>query len=50
VLLVAGALEAGYFAWAAVIGVAFAGEAAMSWRRAAAAPGSMTDDEEDEGP
>jgi phosphatidylglycerophosphate synthase len=50
VLLVAGALEAGFFAWAAVIGAAFTAEAAMSWRRAGAGPGLMTDDEEDDGP
>jgi hypothetical protein len=49
-LLAAGALEAGFFAWAAVIGAAFTAEAAMSWRRVGAPPGLMTDDEEDEGP
>jgi hypothetical protein len=48
VLLVAGALEAGFFAWAAVIGTAFTAEAAMSWRRAGAGPGLMSDDEEDD--
>jgi hypothetical protein len=50
VLLVLGALPAGYFAWAALVAVVFVGEATVSWM--AHARGLRTvdyDDEEDEG-
>jgi hypothetical protein len=49
-LLVAGALPAGYFVWAAIVAVAFVGEATVSWM--AHARGQRTvdyEDEEDEG-
>jgi hypothetical protein len=49
-LLVAGAIPAGYFVWAAIVAVAFVGEATVSWM--AHARGQRTvdyEDEEDEG-
>jgi hypothetical protein len=49
-LLVAGALPAGYFVWAAIVAVVFVGEATVSWM--AHARGQRTvdyEDEEDEG-
>jgi hypothetical protein len=48
-LLVAGALPAGMFVLAAVLGATFVAECALSWRRLAARPVSVYEDEEDEG-
>jgi hypothetical protein len=48
-LLVAGALPAGMFALAGVVGVMFVVECALSWRRLATRPVSVYEDEEDEG-
>ncbi|MGH2837742.1 MAG: DUF5941 domain-containing protein [Thermoleophilaceae bacterium] len=48
-LLVAGALPAGMFILAGVLGVVFAIECALSWTRLSVAPLSVYDDEEDEG-
>jgi len=50
VLLLAGALPGGYYAWAAIVAVVFVGEATVSW--VAHARGQRTvdyEDEEDEG-
>jgi hypothetical protein len=49
VLLALGALPAGMFVAAGVLGLAFAGECALSWTRLSAAPLSVYEDEEDEG-
>jgi hypothetical protein len=50
VLLAAGAFEAGAFAWAALLAVAFVAEAVSSWRRDPGGAGGFVsiDDEEDE--
>jgi hypothetical protein len=49
VLLAAGALPAGMFILAGVLGVGFAVECGLSWRRLPAEPLSVYEDEEDEG-
>ena len=49
VLLALGALPAGMFVMAGVLGLAFAGECAASWTRLSAGPLSVYEDEEDEG-
>jgi hypothetical protein len=49
VLLAAGALPAGMFILAGVLGVAFAVECALSWVRLSVEPLSVYEDEEDEG-
>jgi hypothetical protein len=50
VLLVAGALPAGYYVWAAIVAVAFVAEATVSWVAHARGLRAVTyDDEEDEG-
>lgn len=49
VLLAAGALPAGMFIMAGVLGLAFAVECGLSWTRRSVAPLSVYDDEEDEG-
>jgi hypothetical protein len=49
VLLVVGALPAGMFILAGVLGLAFAVECALSWTRLSAEPLSVYEDEEDEG-
>ncbi len=49
VLLAAGAMPAGMFILAGVLGLTFAIECALSWTRLSAEPLSVYDDEEDEG-
>lgn len=49
ILLAAGALPAGLFVVAGVLGVTFVTECVVSWARHQAAPVSMYEDEEDEG-
>lgn len=49
VLLAAGALPAGMFILAGLLGVGFAIECALSWARLSVEPLSVYDDEEDEG-
>ena len=48
-MLVAGALPAGMFLLAAVLGSLFVAECVMSWVRLSAGPVSVYEDEEDEG-
>jgi len=49
ILLAAGALPAGMFVLAGVLGATFVAECVMSWARLAARPVSVYEDEEDEG-
>ena len=49
ILLVLGALPAGMFIMAGVLGLAFVVECALSWKRLAVTPLSVYEDEEDEG-
>ena len=48
-LLAAGALPAGMFVLAGVLGIGFAVECALSWARLSVEPLSVYEDEEDEG-